>query len=168
LSNIGVVPPGRVAYQGEVSNSDPSVVATVVPTGLPAPDPVQIKFKGMDTNKLLEAEVRAWLQKLAPLTAAARVSGGLVVVEAAARNLEGWAHHARIELRAEGGPIVVGPDHAGNAAHEDAYIAVRNAFRGLRRLLEARAQAAAGQPEAPIATAASDTPGAPAAAGPLV
>ena len=133
-------------------------VTGVVPGMAPgpmAPDPIQVKFKGMDANKLVEAEVRAWLQKLAPLTAAACVSGGLVVVEAAARNLEGWAHHARIELKADGGPIVVGPEHAGNNAHEDVYIAVRNAFRGLRRLLEQRGQ----QPGAAVVVPA--TPGLP-------
>jgi cold shock CspA family protein len=97
----------------------------------------RIAFRGTDANKPAEAEVRAWLDKLAPLTAAAGVTGGQIVIEGLAQSHHGGRYRAHMELTIPGGAVVVGPDHEGNAAHEDVYVAIRNAFRGLRRRLVA-------------------------------
>jgi len=37
--------------------------------------------------------------------------------------------------------VTVGPEHPSNGAHEDVYVAIRNAFRAARRRLEISAQA---------------------------
>lgn len=93
----------------------------------------KVAFKGMDTSRAVEAEVRAWLGKLGPLTIAAGITGGQIVIEAVHLHNQGSRHQARMELAIPGRTLLIGPDHAGNGAHEDVYVAVRNAFRALRR-----------------------------------
>jgi cold shock CspA family protein len=85
----------------------------------------QIAFKGMDVNRAIEAEVRAWLDKLAAPMVAAGITGGKIVVESVDGRHLGSRHRA----------LAIGPDHPANGAHEDVFVAVRNAFRALRRLL---------------------------------
>jgi cold shock CspA family protein/ribosome-associated translation inhibitor RaiA len=97
----------------------------------------KIVFKGLDASRAVEAEVRAWLGKLAPLTTAAGITGGQITIEAVHQHNQGSRHHARMDLSIPGRALVIGPEHPGNAAHEDVYVAVRNVFRALRRQLEA-------------------------------
>jgi hypothetical protein len=99
----------------------------------------QVVFKGMDPNKEIEAEVRAWAVKLRSLTDAAGLLSGHVVVESLERT--GAQRHggarfcATVELRTLEANVVIAADQDGNKMHEDVYVAVRNAFRALRREL---------------------------------
>jgi hypothetical protein len=100
-----------------------------------------VVFKGMDTNKDVETEVRAWIVKIRPLTDAARMLSGRVIVESiertGAQRNSGVRYGASVEIATLDEDVVAGPDHADNAAHEDVYVAVRNAFRLVRRELAA-------------------------------
>lgn len=103
-------------------------------------NPFQVTFKGMDPNKEVEAEVRAWLLKLGSLTDAARMMSGRMVIESiertGAQRNSGSRYCASVELLTLDDDVIVARDQVGNAAHEDVYVAVRNAFRLLRRQLE--------------------------------
>src|ERR1022692_2138389 len=104
------------------------------------PHPCQIIFKGMDPSEPGRVEVRAWLDKLGALTTP--MIGGQVVIEAVDEGRrEDRRYHVRMELTMPEGLVVVGPEHPSNAAHEDVYVAIRNAFRAARRQLESSAQA---------------------------
>lgn len=99
------------------------------------PHPCQIIFKGTDPSEAARVEVRAWLDRLGALTTP--MIGGQVVIEAVDEGRrEDRRFHVRMELTMPQGVVVVGPDHPSNAAHEDVYVAIRNAFRAARRQLE--------------------------------
>jgi ribosome-associated translation inhibitor RaiA len=99
------------------------------------PHPCQITFKGMDPSEAGRVEVRAWLEKLGALTTP--MIGGQVVIEAVDEGRrEDRRYHVRMELTMPEGVVVVGPEHPSNGAHEDVYVAIRNAFRAARRQLE--------------------------------
>jgi hypothetical protein len=104
-------------------------------------NPFHTIYKGMDPIKDLEVEVRAWMAKLAPLIDAAGMMSGRMVIESiertGAQRHGGLRYCAYIELSTLRADVVVARDQVGNEPHEDVYVAVRNAFRLLRRLLTA-------------------------------
>jgi ribosome-associated translation inhibitor RaiA len=128
-----------------------------VPPAVSAPFPgsppqvCQIAFANMDASEPPRAEVRAWLQKLAPLTGS--LMGGRVLIEAIdddqpqrhdrRQERRERKYRVRVDLTMPHGTVVVGHDHPSNGAHEDVYVAIRNAFRGARRELERYSQARA-------------------------
>jgi len=104
------------------------------------PHPCQIIFKGMDPTEAARVEVRAWLDRLGALTTP--MIGGQVVIEAVDEGRrEDRRYHVRMELTMPEGVVSVGPEHPSNGAHEDLYVAIRNAFRAARRQLESSIQA---------------------------
>jgi hypothetical protein len=104
------------------------------------PHPCQITFRGMDPSEAGRVEVRAWLDRLGTL--ASPMTAGQVVIEAVDEGRrEDRRYHVRMELTMPEGVVVVGPEHPSNGAHEDVYVAIRNAFRAARRELETFAQA---------------------------
>jgi ribosome-associated translation inhibitor RaiA len=110
------------------------------PSRAKPPHPCHIVFKGMDPSEAARVEVRAWLERLGPLTSP--MTGGQVVIEAVDEGRrEDRRYHVRMELTLPEGLVVVGPEHPSNGAHEDVYVAIRNAFRAARRQLEISAQA---------------------------
>jgi hypothetical protein len=118
--------------------------AASVPAVAPAPPrfnhPCHIAFKGMDPSEAGRVEVRAWLDRLGPLTT--RMIAGQVVIEAIDEGRrDDRRYHVRMELTMPEGVVSVGPDHPSNGAHEDVYVAIRNAFRAARRQLELSVQA---------------------------
>ena len=98
------------------------------------PAPCQITFAGMDASEPPRVEVRAWLERLGALTAP--MTAGHVVIEAIDRDRKDRHYRVRMELTMPAGPVVVGPDHPSNVAHEDVYCAIRIALRAARRQLE--------------------------------
>jgi ribosome-associated translation inhibitor RaiA len=116
----------------------------IVPALPPVPPrfihPCHITFKGMDPSEAGRVEVRAWLDRLGPLTRT--MIAGQVVIEAVDEGRrDDRRYHVRMELTMPEGVVTVGPDHPSNGAHEDVYVAIRNAFRAARRQLELSAQA---------------------------
>jgi ribosome-associated translation inhibitor RaiA len=95
----------------------------------------------MDPNKALESEVRAWMDRLSPLTDATRMMSGHMVIESVERKgtqrHSGMRYGVHLELTTLDTELVIELDQEGNTAHEDVYVAIRNAFRLLRRQLVA-------------------------------
>ena len=96
----------------------------------------QIAFVGTTASEAPRAEVHAWLAKLGLLTAP--MTEGRVVIEA--RSIKTTKQRKAIgsgwTLTMPHGIVTVGHDHPNNGAHEDIYVAIRNAFRAGRRELE--------------------------------
>ncbi len=101
-----------------------------------APRPnCQIAFVGTTASEPPRAEVYAWLAKLGLLTAS--MTEGRVVIEAVDQDHKERRYRVRMDLTMPHGVVTVGHDHPNNGAHEDIYVAIRNAFRAGRRELEA-------------------------------
>ena len=97
----------------------------------------QIAFMGVAGSEAPRAEVHAWLAKLGLLTAP--MTEGRVVIEAVDQDHHERQYRVRMDLTMPHGVVTVGHDHPNNRAHEDIYVAIRNAFRAGRRELEAYA-----------------------------
>ena len=95
------------------------------------------------TSAVVETEVRAWLEKLNPALIRAGIAGGQVVIacKGERRHGQGLRHHVHMELNGSGRTIVIGHDPTEIHPHEDVYIAIRDAFRVLRRRLDQNAGA---------------------------
>jgi len=95
----------------------------------------QITFVGTTASEPPRAEVHAWLAKLGLLTAP--MTEGRVVIEAVDQDHKERRYRVRMDLTMPHGVVTVGHDHPNNGAHEDIFVAIRNAFRAGRRELEA-------------------------------
>jgi ribosomal subunit interface protein len=97
--------------------------------------PLQITFRHMDASEALTARIHSRVEELERFFA--RIISCRVVVECRhQRRQQGNLFHVRIDLNVPGREIVVGRDPAARHAHEDAHVAVRDAFDAVRRLLE--------------------------------
>jgi hypothetical protein len=99
------------------------------------PIPLQITFLQTPPSAALEADIRERADALE--TFCDRIVGCRVFVEAPTRHhRKGGLFHVRIELDVPGAHLVVGHSPEQRTTHEDGPIAVRDAFRALRRRLE--------------------------------
>ena len=97
--------------------------------------PLQVTFRHMDTSPTLEARIRARAAELEQFTS--RITSCHVTVEKLTRrHRQGDLFEVRIDLVTPGQEIVIGRDRGLNHAHEDAHVAVRDAFDALRRQLQ--------------------------------
>lgn len=101
--------------------------------------PLEISFKGMDRSEAVEARVRekaAWLENFHE-----RIMSCRVVVEAPHRHQhKGRIYTVRVDLTVPGAELVVNRDPGANHAHEDVYVAIRDAFDAAKRQLEAHSR----------------------------
>ena len=105
--------------------------------------PLQISFRDMDPSPAIEARIREKAAKLERF--ASRITSCRVVVEARNRHQrQGTLYNVHIDLRAPGEQLVVGHGHPLDHAHEDVYVAIRDAFAAARRRLEDHARRARG------------------------
>lgn len=95
----------------------------------------QIAFVGTAASEPARVEIHAWLAKLGLSTPP--MSEGRVVIEAVDQDHKERRYRVRMDLTMPHGVITVGHDHPNNGAHEDIFVAIRNAFRAGRRELEA-------------------------------
>ncbi|QKT04879.1 HPF/RaiA family ribosome-associated protein [Ectothiorhodospiraceae bacterium 2226] len=97
--------------------------------------PLQVTFRNMDTPPALEADVRekaAKLDEFCPDIMSCRV-----VVEAQHKHHHaGNLYHVRVDLTVPGRELVVSRERDQHHAHEDPYVAVRDAFDAARRQLQ--------------------------------
>ena len=101
--------------------------------------PLQVTFRHMEPSAALEARIRQRAEELDQFFE--RVTSCHVVVECQhPRHQQGKLFEVRIDLSVPGGEIVVGRDSGANHAHEDAHVAVRDAFDAARRRLEDHAR----------------------------
>lgn len=92
--------------------------------------PVQVSFLGFDRSEAIETLVRekvGKLQQFCPDIVACRVAVSL----AQKHQNQGNPYAVRIDLTIPGQELV-----SNREQHEDAYVAVRNAFGDMRRMLE--------------------------------
>lgn len=97
--------------------------------------PVDITFKELGKSDALEARVREWVGKLERIYD--RIVRCEVMIETPHRHhRNGRQFHVRIRLTVPGGEIVASHDPGPDETHEDAYVALRDAFIAVRRQLE--------------------------------
>ena len=97
--------------------------------------PVEITFRDMPVSEALEANIREKVEKLEQFCD--RIMGCRVVVETSHKHQhKGNLYHVRVDITVPGQELVVSRDPADNHAHEDAYVAVRDAFAAARRQVE--------------------------------
>jgi ribosomal subunit interface protein len=98
----------------------------------------------MDPSPAIEARVREAMDKLEQFHN--RITACRVVVEAPhRRHNKGKLYHVRVDITLPGKEIVVNRESRLNHAHEDIYVAIRDAFDATRRQLEAYAREQRGQ-----------------------
>jgi ribosomal subunit interface protein len=106
--------------------------------------PLELSFRNMDASEAVEAKVRERVDKLE--TYFGRINSCRVVIEAPHRHHhKGKVYHVRIEIGVPGNTIIVDRDPGQHHAHEDVYVAVRDAFDAARRQLEDHARKSAGR-----------------------
>lgn len=97
--------------------------------------PLQVTFRNMDASPTVEAAVREKAGKLERFMD--RIIGCHVTVEAPhRRHHKGKIYHVSIDITVPGGEIVVNKEKRKSHAHEDVYVAVRDAFNAAQRRLE--------------------------------
>jgi ribosome-associated translation inhibitor RaiA len=96
--------------------------------------PIDVRFRDMETSPALEDFVHRWAAKLGRVHE--RIASCAVVIERPHQShRHGQRVHVRIALGVPGTDIVVSHGQEADGAHEDAYVAVRDAFRAARRQL---------------------------------
>ena len=100
--------------------------------------PLQISFRDMEPSAAVEAKIRERAGKLDRYYD--RIMGCRVVVEAPhRRHHQGKLFHVRIDLTVPNGELLVTREPAERHAHEDVYVAIRDAFDAAQRRLAAHA-----------------------------
>jgi ribosomal subunit interface protein len=106
--------------------------------------PLQITFRHMDPSPALEARIRQRAEEFERFFD--RITSCRVIVERVnRRHQQGNLFEVKIDLLLPGNELVVGREHRANHAHEDPYVAVRDAFDAARRLLEDHARRRRGE-----------------------
>jgi cold shock CspA family protein/ribosome-associated translation inhibitor RaiA len=97
--------------------------------------PVDITFKELGKSDAVEARIRDWVSKLERVFD--RIVRCEVMIETPHRHQRsGRQFHVRVRLTVPGGEIVASHDPGPDEAHEDPYVAIRDAFTAAKRQLE--------------------------------
>lgn len=97
--------------------------------------PLEISFHRMQPSSAVEAYIREKATKLERFYD--HTTSCQVVVEPPhSHHHKGRLYRVRIRLLVPGNQLVVSREHHDNHAHEDLYVAIRDAFDALRRKLE--------------------------------
>jgi ribosomal subunit interface protein len=97
--------------------------------------PLQISFRNIGPSPAIEARVREKAEKLESYFD--RIMGCRVMIEAQERrHHKGKLYHVRLDITVPGAEIVVSRNPKEKHAHEDVYVAIRDAFNAARRQLE--------------------------------
>lgn len=105
--------------------------------------PLTITFRGMDSSEAVGQQIRDRVEALGRVHE--RIIACRVVLESRhRRHQKGNIFHVAITLTVPGREIAVNRDRGQDHAHEDAYVAIRDAFDAARRRLEDHARVAGG------------------------
>lgn len=97
--------------------------------------PLQISFKNLDASDAVEARIREKVDKLEQFFGHI-VSCRVVVESINKQHHQGNLYNVRIDLAVPGQEIAITGVGPKNHAHEDIYVAIRDAFNALSRRLE--------------------------------
>jgi ribosomal subunit interface protein len=99
--------------------------------------PLQITFQNMEPSPAVEARIREKAEKLDHFHD--HIMACRVIVESTGQHHHhGNLYQIRIDITVPGSEVVVSRDSGLNHAHEDIYVAIRDAFNAARRQLEDR------------------------------
>ena len=97
--------------------------------------PLQITFRDIPRSDAVEAKIREKAAKLDEFYD--QIMACHVVIAAPhGHHHQGYLYHVRIDLTVPNGEIVINRDPKEHHAHEDAYVAIRDAFDAARRKLQ--------------------------------
>jgi ribosomal subunit interface protein len=97
--------------------------------------PLQIVFRNMGPSEAIDAKVRERAEKLEKYYE--HLMSCRVVVELHHRHRQhGNLYHVRVDLKVPDGELVASREPGEHHAHEDVYVAIRDAFDAIRRQLE--------------------------------
>jgi cold shock CspA family protein/ribosome-associated translation inhibitor RaiA len=96
--------------------------------------PLQITWRGLASSAAVEADIRERAGKLESFYD--HIVSCRVVVEAPHHQHQGNLFHVTIDIKVPGKEIVVGRGPAARQAHEDMYVALRDAFDAAKRQLQ--------------------------------
>ena len=106
--------------------------------------PLQMSFRNMEPSAAIETDVREKAAKLEKFFD--RITSCRVMIEAPHRHHhKGKLYQVRIDITVPGQEIVVSHEGPHNHAHEDVYVAIRDAFNAAGRQLEDYARKSRGQ-----------------------
>jgi ribosomal subunit interface protein len=99
------------------------------------PLPLQITWRNIEPSAALEARIHELAERLEKFSA--QIIHCHVIVEAPhKRGHQGHVYEVHIQVTTPGGSVVANREHRSQHAHEDVYVALRDAFRAVRRQLE--------------------------------
>jgi ribosomal subunit interface protein len=97
--------------------------------------PLQIAFRNMEPSAAIEARVRERAKKLDRYHD--RIMSCRVVIESPHRHHhQGKVFHVRLDVTIPQGEIIVNREPEENHAHEDVFVAIRDAFDAMQRRLQ--------------------------------
>jgi cold shock CspA family protein/ribosome-associated translation inhibitor RaiA len=97
--------------------------------------PIEIVFHNVDRSPAVEQAVREHAAKLEPL--APHITSCRVTIEAPHKHhQQGNLYTVRVDLRYTGGEALASRAPSAHHAHEDVYVAVRDAFKAARRQVQ--------------------------------
>jgi ribosome-associated translation inhibitor RaiA len=99
--------------------------------------PLQIHFQNLEPSEFIEAAVRKYAKKLEQFRDDI-VSCRVTIESPHKHQRKGRLYHVVINVRTEGGEIAVSRMPDDEQAHEDVYVAIRDAFNAARRQLQDR------------------------------
>lgn len=99
--------------------------------------PLQIRFHNLEPSDAIEAAVRKHAKKL-ELFRDDIVSCRVTVSSPHKHKYKGRLYHVVIDVRTEGDEVAVSRMPDDEQAHEDIYVAIRDAFKAARRQLQDR------------------------------
>lgn len=98
--------------------------------------PLEIVFEDMEPSDAVRARLQEEMGKLEQFNGHI-VSARVVIAKPHHRHLKGNTYQVRIQIGVPGGKnVIVDHDPGEDHAHEDAYVAIRDAFRAARRQLQ--------------------------------
>ena len=102
--------------------------------------PLQIAFEGIQHSDAIEARIKEEVAKLEQFSDRI-TSARVVVARPQHRHHKGDFFHVRIHLKIPDAPdIAVSREPGADAAHEDCYVTIRDAFKAARRQLQDEAR----------------------------
>lgn len=106
--------------------------------------PLEISFRNMEPSDAIETHVREKAAKLEQFFD--RITGCRIVLEAPHQHRrKGKLYQVRIDITVPGREIAVTHQGVQNQAHEDVYVAIRDAFNAAGRRLEDHARKSRGK-----------------------